>query len=54
MKNEKMKKSVATQTKTRKDTLSIEFLKAQPKDTENERGLLHAEQVYVLHARRFN
>ena len=49
-----MKKIVATQTKTLKDTLSTEFLKAQPKDTENERGLLHAEQVCVLNARRIN
>jgi len=44
-------KNVATQTKTRKDTWSTEFLKAQPNDMENKRGSLHAEQVCVLYTK---
>jgi len=41
-------KNVA-QTKIRKDTWSTEFLQAQPKDSENKRGLLHFKQVCVLY-----
>jgi len=31
-----------------KNTWSTEFLKTQPKDTENKRELLHAEQVWAV------
>ena len=44
----KEEKNVVTQTESRKDTWSTEYLKAQLKDTDNKRGLLHAKQVGVV------
>ena len=38
--------------KTRKDTWLTEFLKTQPKDTENKREYIHVEQEWVLYTER--